>query len=89
MVNGYLDTDNKTPEDAGQSISANIGNSLVEEVSPLPPDADFRLIGLTERQIRLLAGQPNYIRQEVYEEALRLLMERDAGSDNLSDFLAT
>lgn len=78
----------KNPDSPGQSVSANIGKDLVEEVSPLPPDDDFRLLGLTERQIRLLAGQSNFIRQEVYEEALRLLMERDAGSDNLSDFLA-
>jgi len=62
---------------------------LVESVSPQPTDAEFRYLGLTTRQIRLLEGQPDFIRQEVYDEALRLLMERDYGSDSLSDFLAT
>jgi hypothetical protein len=88
-VNADLPTKRETPDHPGQSISANIGLDLVEQLSPEPTDKEFRHLGLTDRQIRLLADQPNHIRQEVYSEALRLLMERDTGNDSLSDFFAT
>lgn len=49
---------------------------------PTPCDADLRYLGFTERQIRILSGQPNYMRQFVYDEALNQLM---GNSDDTRD----
>ena len=57
--------------------------SLVGEVMPVetptPSDHEFRYLGLTESQIRLLDGQPNHLRQIIYDEAIMELMENGPG----------
>lgn len=88
LVADKLDNRTETPRQPGQRVSASIPLGRVELVSPRPSNDDFRHIGFTQRQIHLLEGQPDYIRQEVMDEALRLLMERESGSDSLSNFLA-
>ena len=44
-----------------------------------PSDEEFRYIGFTTRQIAILAGQPDNLRREVYNEGIRLLMETGPG----------
>ncbi len=46
-----------------------------------PPDSEFRYIGMSERNIRLLADQPNSLRLLVYEELLAELMEDGPGHE--------
>lgn len=52
-----------------------------------PTDAQLRHIGLNDKQIYTLAGHDGYTRQAVYDEQIRLLMEREAGYDDLADDL--
>lgn len=45
--------------------------------APQPPDEDFLYLGLTKEQVSLLDGQPNYVREVVYDAALKRLMGID------------
>lgn len=49
-----------------------------------PTDEEFYSVGLTKPQVDLLADWDNEMRQEVYNEAIRLLMERPSGEDNIN-----
>jgi len=46
-------------------------------------DEELRYLGLSERQLDILRDQPPDMRVLVYEEQLRLLMERDTNNDTL------
>lgn len=52
-----------------------------------PKDSDFRYIGLNEDQIALLDRESVALRELVYEEGIRLLMEYPSGRDDLFDAL--
>lgn len=50
-----------------------------------PTDEELRYIGFNDRQMDLLDGVDDNTRQVVYEEQIRLLMERSSDYDHLSD----
>ena len=62
-----------------------IESKVVSSNTPQISDDEFRYLGFTESQLRILRGESDDMRQVVYLEGLRLLMESGPGYGQTPD----